>query len=133
MKTSTMNRPNRTSLCLGLLTLQLACLVLGTQMPGAWRDGLQGAIGLPFGVSSWAHFVLFGGMAALAVARPLQWRWHWVLLAALALALLTEGLQFFALDRHPRWLDVGIDMGGALLGVALGGLSTDATRPKPRP
>ena len=31
----------------------------------------------------------------------------------------TEGLQFFANDRHPRWLDVGIDMGGALLGVAL--------------
>jgi NO-binding membrane sensor protein with MHYT domain len=133
MKTSTMNRPNRTSLCLGLLTLQLACLVLGTQMPGAWRDGLQGAMGLPFGVSSWAHFVLFGGMAALAAARPLAWRWQWVLLAALALALLTEGLQFLAIDRHPRWLDVGIDMGGALLGVALGGLSTDATRPKPRP
>ena len=128
-----MNRHNRTSHCLGLLALQLACLVLGTQMPGVWRDGLQGAMGLPSGVSSWAHFVLFGGMAALAAARPLQWRWQWVLLAALALALLTEGLQFFALDRHPRWLDVGIDMAGAALGVALGGLSTDATRPKPRP
>ena len=134
-----MNRPNRTSLCLGLPTPQLACLVLGTQMPGAWRDGLQGAMGLPFGVSSWAHFVLFGGMAALAAARPLawrwqwQWQWQWVLLAALALALLTEGLQFLAIDRHPRWLDVGIDMGGALLGVALGGLSAGVTRPKPRP
>jgi VanZ family protein len=36
-----------------------------------------------------------------------------------ALALLTEGLQFFAIDRHPRWLDVGIDMAGALAGVGL--------------
>ena len=128
-----MNRPNRTSLCLGLLALQLACLVLGTQMPGAWRDGLQGAMGLPFGVSSWAHFALFGGMAALAVARPLAWRWQWVVLAALALALLTEGLQFFANARHPRWLDVGIDMAGALLGVAVAGLSAGATGLKPRP
>ena len=133
MKTSIMNRHNRTSLCLGLLALQLVCLVLGTQMPGAWRDGLQGAMGLSFGLSSWAHFALFGGMAALAAARPLAWRWQWVLLAALALALSTEGLQFLALDRHPRWLDVGIDMGGALLGIALGGLSAGATSPKPRP
>jgi VanZ family protein len=52
-----------------------------------------------------------------------------VLLAALALALLTEGLQFFAIDRHPRWLDVGIDMGGALLGVALASLLSRANNP----
>ena len=133
MKTSTMNRNNRTSFYLALMALQLACLLIGTQMPGTWRDGLEGAMGWGFDLSSWAHFVWFGGMAALAVARPLAWRWQWVLLAALALALLTEGLQFLAIDRHPRWLDVGIDMGGALLGVALGGLSTDATRPKPSP
>jgi len=39
--------------------------------------------------------------------------------AALLLALLTEGLQFFAMDRHPRWLDVGIDMAGATAGLLL--------------
>ena len=124
-----MNRNNRTSFYLALLTLQLACLLIGTQMPGTWRDGLQGAMGWGFDLSSWAHFVWFGGMAALAAARPLAWRWQWVLLAALALALLTEGLQFLAIDRHPRWLDVGIDMGGALLGVALASLLSRANNP----
>jgi VanZ family protein len=44
------------------------------------------------------------------------WR---VLLAGLALALLSEGLQFFAMDRHPRWRDVGIDMAGVVLAVVL--------------
>ena len=88
---------------------------------------------MPFGLSSWLHVALFGGMAALAAARPLAWRWQWVLLAALALALLTEGLQFLAIGRHPRWLDVGIDMGGAVLGVALGGLSAGVTWLKPGP
>jgi hypothetical protein len=36
-----------------------------------------------------------------------------------ALALLTDGLQFLAIERNPRWLDVGIDMAGALAGVGL--------------
>jgi len=43
-----------------------------------------------------------------------------LLLVALALALLTEGLQFFAIDRHPGWDDVGIDMAGAAAGLLLG-------------
>lgn len=47
----------------------------------------------------------------------LAWPLARVLLAAMALAL-TEGLQFFAIDRHPRWLDVGINLAGAGLGMA---------------
>jgi len=43
-----------------------------------------------------------------------------LLLVALALALLTEGLQFFAIDCHPGWDDVGIDMAGAAAGLLLG-------------
>ena len=35
------------------------------------------------------------------------------------LAFATESLQFFAIDRHPRWVDVGIDMAGAGFGLAL--------------
>ncbi|WP_422554918.1 hypothetical protein [Rhodoferax sp.] len=35
------------------------------------------------------------------------------------LALASEALQFFATDRHPRWLDVGIDMAGAVVGLGL--------------
>jgi VanZ family protein len=58
-------------------------------------------------------------MAAVAYARPMAWPWHRVLLAALFLALASEALQFFATDRHPRWLDVGIDMAGAVVGLGL--------------
>ena len=88
-------------------------------MPGAWRAGLEAGLHSPWALSSWAHFVLFVGMAALARARPLAWPLMRVVLAALGLALLSEGLQFFAIDRHPRWLDVGIDMAGALTGMLL--------------
>jgi VanZ family protein len=40
-------------------------------------------------------------------------------LAALALALLTEGLQIFASNREPSWQDVAIDMTGAAAGALL--------------
>jgi hypothetical protein len=103
----------------GLLFVQLMLLFVGTQMPGAWRAGLEASLHSPWGLSSWAHFAIFAGMAFVAFARPLAWPWHRVLLAALGLALLTEGLQFFAIDRHPRWVDVGIDMAGALTSLAM--------------
>ena len=102
-----------------LLAFLVSLLLLGTQMPGAWRANVVESLHAPSVVSSVAHFVLFCAMALLACARPLAWPWGRVLLLALALALLTEGLQFFANDRHPRWLDVGIDMGGALAGMVL--------------
>lgn len=103
----------------GLLLLQLVLLFIGTQMPGAMRAALEASLHSPWGLSSWAHFVLFAGMAAVAYARPLAWPWHRVLLVALCLALGSEALQFFAIDRHPRWVDVGIDMAGALTGLTL--------------
>lgn len=103
----------------GLLLLQLVLLFIGTQMPGAMRAGLEASLHSPWGMSSWAHFLIFLGMAAVACARPLAWPWHRVLLVALCLALVSEGLQFFAIDRHPRWVDVGIDMAGALTGLGL--------------
>ena len=100
----------------GLLWAQLVLLLLGTQMPGAWRAGIEASLHALFSLSAWAHFVMFVGMAWVT-HRHLAWPWHRVLLAALALALLSEGLQFFALDRHPSMLDVGIDMAGAGLGL----------------
>lgn len=102
-----------------LLGMQVLALLVGTQMPGAWRSGAVQLLHAPSYVSSLAHFVLFAGMALLLAARPLAWPALRIGLAALALALLTEGLQFLAIDRHPRWLDVGIDLGGALAGVGL--------------
>ncbi|NDP61882.1 VanZ family protein [Polaromonas sp.] len=88
-------------------------------MPNAWRNGVEHSLNVPFSLSSWAHFVVFCGMSLLLMMRPLACPARWVLLLALTLALLTEALQFLAVDRHPRLLDVGIDMAGAILGVAV--------------
>lgn len=100
-----------------LLALQLAALLVGTQMPGAWRNSIELGLHAPFGLSSAAHFLIFAGMANVVSARPVAWPVLRVLAAALALALCTEALQFVAIDRHPRLLDVGIDMAGACVGV----------------
>ena len=48
------------------------------------------------------------------VARPLAWPVKRVVLAALGDTLLTEGLQFWAVDRDPRWIDVGFDIARVL-------------------
>ncbi len=104
---------------MGLQTFFLIALFVGTQMPGAWRGEIEQDLHGPFGFSSWVHFVLFACMALVSLVRPLTWPALRVLLLALALALLTEGLQFFAIDRHPRWIDVGIDMAGAFFALAL--------------
>jgi hypothetical protein len=101
------------------LGIQLLALLVGTQMPGAWRSGAVQMLHAPSYISSLSHFVLFASMAMLLAARPLAWPALRIGLAALALALLTEGLQFLAIDRHPRWLDVGIDLAGALAGLGL--------------
>lgn len=102
-----------------LLVLQVLLLLVGTQMPGAWRAGLETSLHGSWGLSSWSHFVLFAGMATVLRVPPLAWPWMRVVLTAVGLALLTEALQFFAIDRHPRWTDVGIDMAGALAGMLL--------------
>ena len=88
-------------------------------MPGAWRSGVIETLHAPSILSSLAHLMLFAGMAAVVAIRPLQWPVLRILVVALALAVLTELLQFFALDRHPMLRDVGIDMAGALLGIGL--------------
>jgi hypothetical protein len=49
--------------------------------------------------------------------RPLACPARWVLLLALTLALLTEVLQFVAIDRYPRLLDVGIELAVTWLAV----------------
>lgn len=94
------------------LALQVLLLLVGTLMPGAWRGSVEHAVASSLPLSSLAHFVMFAGMALVLAARPLAWPVARIVLAALALALLTEGLQFFAIERHPRLLDVGIDMAG---------------------
>jgi VanZ family protein len=103
----------------GLLVLLLLLLLLGTQMPGAWRDEAFRVSHLPWQMTKVAHCVVFAAMTCLARVAPLRWPVALVLAAALAMALLTEGLQHFAANRDPSWLDVGIDMAGAALGLLL--------------
>jgi VanZ family protein len=99
--------------------MQLLTLLLGTQMPGAWRSSIELSLHAPFGLSSWAHFVIFAGMATVLSAKPMGWPLLHTLVAALALAILTEALQYLAIDRHPRLLDIGIDMAGACVGLVM--------------
>jgi len=102
-----------------LFSLHIFALFVGTQMPNAWRNGVEQSLHVPFSLSSWAHFVVFCGMSMLLLMRPLSYTARRVLLLALVLAVLTEALQFFAADRHPRLRDVGIDMAGASLAVVI--------------
>lgn len=102
-----------------LLVLQFIALLVGTQMPNAWRVTAVAGLHADSSISHWAHFGLFAGMVLLAYARPLAWPLWRVMGLALCLALATEGLQFFAVDRHPRWIDVGIDLAGMLAALAL--------------
>jgi VanZ family protein len=102
-----------------LIGLQLLALLVGTQMPGAWRSDAVQTLHAPSWLSSFSHFALFTGMTMVLAVRPLAWPVARIVLVALALALLTEGLQLLAIDRHPRLLDVGIDMAGTFFALAL--------------
>ncbi|QBY55281.1 hypothetical protein [Cupriavidus oxalaticus] len=103
----------------GMPFLFALALLVGTQIPGAWRDSIERNLHAPFPLSSLAHLVLFAAMAWQLAARPFAWRASRIVLALLGLALLSEGLQVFAISRHPRWLDIGIDLAGVLLGLGL--------------
>lgn len=103
-----------------LVLLQVTLLMVGTQIPDAWRSAAEHSVQAPFPLSSLGHLGIFTGISLVLSMRPITWPAARVVLMALGLALLTEGLQFFAVDRHPRLMDVGIDMTGALLGLVCG-------------
>ena len=113
-----------------LIGLQLLVLLIRTQMPQAWRvEGVQ-RLHAPSYVSSLAHAVLFAGMAMLVPMRPMSWLSVRILAVAMAGALLTEGFQFFAIDRQPRLIDVGIDMAGMVAGLVLSRLISAFSEPQ---
>lgn len=102
-----------------LFIVNLLILLIGTQIPDLWRNSIEKTIDAPDYFSSLMHFLLFFSMALLLLIRPIALMSWWVFFIMLSLAASTEGLQYFAIDRHPRWLDVGIDMSGMLLAFIL--------------
>ena len=99
-------------------------------MSGTWRSNIEISLHAPIGFSTWVHFVLFAGIARVAQSAPMCWSRLRVVGAALLLALLTEGLQFFAISRHPSWRDIVIDRSGTLVGLALVMLQTKMAKAK---
>jgi uncharacterized membrane protein AbrB (regulator of aidB expression) len=99
----------------------LVLLFLGTLMPGAWKDAATRPFHTGLDLPALAHITLFAGICSLL---PLAcfWQvkiWH-VPAIALFLALLTEGLQFFAIDRHPNLAGVLQDLTGGAIGWWIG-------------
>jgi VanZ family protein len=102
-----------------VLALLFLVLLVGTQIPGAWRDEAFRVAHMPWQMNKVAHFCLFAAIGWLAHAAPLCYSVSRVVVGALLAALLTEGLQYFAAHRDPSWTDVAIDMAGAAAGLAL--------------
>lgn len=110
---------NKLLLARALTAALLLLLFIGTLMPGSWKSAATPSLSLAIDLASVAHITLF---AAICFMLPLArfWRvesWH-VPVVGLGLALLTESLQFFAIDRHPNLAGVYQDMFGALIGWA---------------
>lgn len=98
------------------LALFVLLLIVGALMPAGLKNGIHAAIGVDLPLPSLAHFLLFALIAASPVygeGRAAQVR---TLAFVIALALATEAAQHWVPGRHPLWRDVGIDLGGALLG-----------------
>lgn len=105
-----------------LLTASLIIvLFIGTLMPGRWKQSAEQTVDVSINLAGVAHVVLFAAICWL-LPRTEWWRirsWH-VLAVGAVLAFVTEGLQFFAIDRHPNLAGVAQNLTGTLIGWALG-------------
>lgn len=112
------------------IALCTVALFFGTLMPGSWRDSATRPFEGVLPMSALAHVALFAAiMFLLPLARPWQLKgWHYPLLA-LALAVATEGLQFFADGRHPGLDGVVQDLIGAFIGWGLATAAGPSTAP----
>lgn len=101
----------------------VVALFVGTLMPGSWKSAATAPFPSATELAALAHIAVFAGICF--TLPPAQfWKvrsWH-VLALGLVLALLTEGLQFFAIERHPNMAGVAQDMAGAFVGWAFGRL-----------
>lgn len=119
------------------LVLAFSLVLAAVVMPGEWRDVLQQQVtafvhqwladwlgwSMPVsegrGLSDYVHFLMFALLgAALAVARRDLAAWR-LIGGLILLGAATEIVQFLVPGREGGWLDVGLDAGGAMLGVLM--------------
>ncbi|MDG3064859.1 VanZ family protein [Thauera mechernichensis] len=127
------------------LVLAFALVLAAVVMPGEWRDVLQQQVTMVLyqwladwlgwsmpvsegrGLSDYMHFLMFALLgAALAVARRDLAAWR-LIGGLILLGAATEVLQFLVPGREGGWLDVGLDAGGAMLGVLMARLGFTRT------
>jgi glycopeptide antibiotics resistance protein len=103
-----------------VLVLCVFALVAVTMLPGAWKLAIESSL-FPrrFPASALGHFLLFALVGVCLSRAPFSLRLISMMGVALLAALTTEALQHFVVGRHPRLMDVGIDLLGALSGAGL--------------
>jgi len=74
----------------------------------------------PWGISDWAHLIIFAAFGALVwMSRPDLRGWR-VVLIALAISFAMEVAQELAPSRSPQLRDVLLNLAGALFGFLIG-------------
>jgi hypothetical protein len=104
-----------------LLVALVLVLFFGTLMPGHWKEAGTRPFASVLDLAAASHVVLFA-LISFLVPRAQFWAvrpWHVFALGA-ALALATEGLQFFAVDRHPNLAGLCWDLIGTVIGWSVG-------------
>lgn len=109
--------------------LLILALLVGTLMPGSWRDAGASAFPSYLRVTTLAHALLFASIVFVARVSGLSGgKTGWLVIAAAALAASTELLQLLAAERHPSLTDVAVDLAGTLAGL---GAALTVGRPAP--
>lgn len=97
--------------------LFLLAILLGTLLPGSWREAATRPFELTWDLGLMAHVVLFAGLCLqLPFTRWWAMAWWHVPALGLGLGLLTEGLQFYVPGRHPNLAGLLQDAAGTLMG-----------------
>jgi hypothetical protein len=112
------DRLNRRTARLALAAVT-AAIFIGTLVPGPWKNAVLAPLQTHLDAAAIGHVVLFA-VFAFVLRRGLGLTGAAVVAAGLALGLVTEGLQFFAIERHPEWRGVAQDLAGSVLGWLLG-------------
>lgn len=108
------------------LVLSIVALLVGTTIPGSLKAQVEGQLWHAWPWSATAHFLLFGLIAAIPRYGQDGWTPWRALVLAVALACVTEFLQFFVPGRHPLLRDGLIDLAGTAMGLAVNALQWKA-------